>query len=432
MAGSASGGRLVAVHVGRFALAGVVALTILGLATSIASRRVGEREAVSDARTTTLVKAQGLVEPAVTDDLLRGTVPAVARVDGIVRDHVLDRSLVRVKIWTEGGTIIYSDEPRLIGSTYQLAGDELAAIRSGQIAADVSDLSKPENRYERSQRKLLEVYLSIRTPSGQPVLFEAYYRYSLVQQNGHRLWNSFAPIALGSLVMLQLVQVPLAWSLARRLAQRLREREGLLQRALDASEVERRQIASDLHDGVVQDLAGVAYSLAAVARGPGDGAVEKSAETVRASIRALRSLVVDIYPPDFGEEPLRVALADLLERAGESGVSTDLEVAGLPDRLPDQASRLIYRVAQEGVRNALRHAGATTILVRAEATSGRASVEVADDGRGIDEAETAQAAAGGHLGLRALRGLVTDAGGTLEVRRRGPDGGTTLRVEVPI
>ncbi|MDQ1499907.1 MAG: two-component system, NarL family, sensor kinase [Actinomycetota bacterium] len=438
MAGPASGGRLVAVHVGRFALAGVVALTILGLATSIASRRVGEREAVSDARTTTLVKAQGLVEPAVTDDLLRGTAPAVARVDGIVRDHVLDRSLVRVKIWTEGGTIIYSDEPRLIGSTYQLAGDEVAAIRSGQIAADVSDLSKPENRYERSQRKLLEVYLPIRTPSGQPVLFEAYYRYALVQQNGRRLWNSFAPIALGSLVMLQLVQVPLAWSLARRLAQRLREREGLLQRALDASEVERRQIASDLHDGVVQDLAGVAYSLAAVARSPGNGdgavavAVEKSAETVRASIRALRSLVVDIYPPDFGEEPLRVALADLLERAGESGVGTDLEVTGLPDRLPDQASRLIYRVAQEGVRNALRHAGATTIQVRAEATSGRASVEVADDGRGIDEAETAQAAAGGHLGLRALRGLVTDAGGTLEVRRRGPDGGTTLRVEVPI
>jgi two-component system NarL family sensor kinase len=437
MAGSASGGRLVAVHVGRFALAGVVALTILGLATSIASRRVGEREAVSDARTTTLVKAQGLVEPAVTDDLLRGTAPAVARVDGIVRNHVLDRSLVRVKIWTEGGTVIYSDEPRLIGSTYQLADDELAAIRSGQIAADVSDLSKPENRYERSQRKLLEVYLPIRTPSGQPVLFEAYYRYALVQQNGHRLWNSFAPIALGSLVMLQLVQVPLAWSLARRLAQRLREREGLLQRALDASEVERRQIASDLHDGVVQDLAGVAYSLAAVARGPGDGdgavagAVEKSAETVRASIRALRSLVVDIYPPDFGEEPLRVALADLLERAGDSGVGTDLDVTGLPDRLPDQASRLIYRVAQEGVRNALRHAGATTIQVRAEATGRRASVEVADDGRGIDDAEAAQAAADGHLGLRALRGLVTDAGGTLEVRRRGPDGGTTLRVEVP-
>ena len=72
--------------------------------------------------------------------------------------------------------------------------------------------------------------------------------------------------------MLELVQIPLACSLARRLQLRQREREALLQRALDASEVERRQIASDLHDGVVQDLAGVAYSLSASARPAADGA----------------------------------------------------------------------------------------------------------------------------------------------------------------
>ena len=171
-----------------------------------------------------------------------------------------------MKIWDGNGKILYSDEPRLIGETYELGAEERASLTSGGIEAGVSDLSKAENRYERSSGKLLEVYLPIRTPAGTTLLFEAYYRYSLVEHIGSRLWRSFAPIALGALLMLELVQIPIAWSLAHRLRLRLQERELLLHRALEASDVERRQIASDLHDGAVQDLAGVAYGLSAAAR----------------------------------------------------------------------------------------------------------------------------------------------------------------------
>jgi signal transduction histidine kinase len=420
--------------VAQFALAGVAAVAIVGLGTSVASQRVGQREAVADARTTTLIKAQGIVEPSLEEGLLTGDPDALARVSGVVEREVLDGSLVRVKLWSAQGTIVYSDETRLTGSTYRLGADEQDAITSGRINAEVSDLSKPENRYERPWGKLLEVYLPIRTPSGTPLLFEAYYRYAPVEEKGARLWRSFAPISLGALVLLQLVQVPLAWSLARRLRQRLAEREVLLQRALQASEVERRQIASDLHDGVVQDLAGAAYTLSAAARG-GNGAggdprlVEESAEVVRGSIRALRSLVVDIYPPDFGEEPLDAALADLLERAEARGLRTDLDMGGAPDPVPDHAARLIYRVVQEGVRNVLSHSGAGTVRVRVATEGRRVVVEVSDDGRGFDEAQTRQAAAGGHVGLKALGGLIGDAGGSLEVRSQ-PGAGTTLRAEV--
>ena len=124
------------------------------------------------------------------------------------------------------------------------------------------------------------------TPSGKPLLFEAYYRYGLVSSNGSQLWRSFAPIALGALIALELVQIPLAYSLARRLRQRSAERELLLHQALEASDVERRHIASDLHDGVVQDLAGVAYALSAQTRGstpgePDPDVIESSASTVR-------------------------------------------------------------------------------------------------------------------------------------------------------
>ena len=139
------------------------------------------------------------------------------------------------------------------------------------------------------------------------------------------MWRSFAPIALGALIALEIVQIPLAYSLARRLRQRSAERELLLHQALEASDVERRHIASDLHDGVVQDLAGVAYALSAQTRGstpeePDPEVIERSASTVRASIRALRSLVVDIYPPDFGEVTLDSALTDLLARAADQGL----------------------------------------------------------------------------------------------------------------
>jgi two-component system NarL family sensor kinase len=422
---------VVAVQVGKFALTGAIALAVVGLGTSIASRRIGEREAVAEARTRTLIKAQGLIEPVLDDGLLTGAPEARARIDARRADVMTDQ-LVRMKLWSAAGTVVYSDEPQLIGITYGLGEDERESIETGRIEAEVSDLSGEENRFERSYGKLLEVYLPVRTPTGTPLLFEAYYRYDLVTDNGSRLWRNFAPIALGALICLQVVQIPLAWSLARRLKQRLQEREVLLERALQASEVERRQIASDLHDGVVQDLAGVAYSLSAATRSSGSAdpvMVEQAADSVRASIKALRSLVVDIYPPDFGEEPLDVALGDLVERVRARGLAAELEVQAA-EPIPDHAARLVYRVAQEGIRNALNHAGASTVRVRLSAGDGRATVEVSDDGRGFDDAEVTDRAAAGHVGLRALSGLVGDNGGSLQVESV-PGSGTTLRAEVP-
>ena len=440
------GGPGVTRQVSRFALAGLVAVTIVGVATSIASRRVGEREAIADARITTLIKAEGLVEPVLTDELAAGADPvALGHLETIVDQDVLDDTLVRVKLWSADGRILFSDEERLIGQTYVLGDDETSSLVSGRIEAEISDLERPENSYERLiGASLLEVYLPVHTPGGDPLLFEAYYRLDDVRENGSRLWRSFAPISLGALVMLELVQIPLAWSMARRLRQRQLERERLLQRALDASEVERRQIASDLHDGVVQDLAGVAYALSARARRHADSAVAGSdptteveleeaaiAETVRESIRALRSLVIDLYPPNLREEGLESALRDLAQRTQDNGLSAEVDASGLRDPLPDSIAGLLYRSAQEGLRNALHHAGATVVRVRVATENRQAVLEVTDDGQGFDAATLAAKEADGHVGLRALRGLIGDGGGTLRVRSE-PGGGTTLTVEVPL
>ncbi|MDQ1434814.1 MAG: two-component system, NarL family, sensor kinase [Actinomycetota bacterium] len=431
-----SGGRwTVARQVSQFTLAGIVAVVIVGLATAVASRRVGEREAIVDARTKTLAKAQGLVEPVVTNGLLTANPAAVQKVGTVVTRDVLDDQLIRVKIWNRDGTIVYSDEPQLIGSRYTLARDDLAALDAGVIKADVSDLSKPENRFERSYGKLLEVYLPIRAPNGQRLLFEGYFRYSAVSSSGARIWRSFAPISLGALVALELVQLPLAWSLARRLRQRQREREGLLQRAIDASDTERRHIAADIHDGVVQNLVGVAFTLGGAARRD-DVQPEtaqllgESANEVRVSVKALRSLLVEIYPPNLFDEGLVPALTDLFARASGRGIVTTLDDEGLSGSPPAAVSGLLYRAAQEALRNVLAHAHATTVTMRVSDNDRIATLEVVDDGVGFDPAQLPSRAREGHFGLHGLTDLVADAGGRLTVES-APGAGTTVRVEVP-
>jgi signal transduction histidine kinase len=431
------GGRwMVAWQVGRFTLAGLIAVVIVGIATAVASQRVGKREAINDARTQTVAKAQGFIEPAVTNGLTTGEPAAVAKIDAVVRRDLLEASLVRVKIWNPDGTIVYSDEPRLIGSRYTLGPDELAALEDGLIEAEVSDLTKPENRFERSQGKLLEVYLPIRTPDGERLLFEAYFRYAAVVDSGSNVWRSFAPITIGALIALELVQIPLAYSLARRLRDRQVEREVLLREALDASDVERRHIASDLHDGVVQDLAGVAFALGGSARRPEvppetAELLDQSAAEVRESIKALRSLLVEIYPPNLDEEGLEVALTDLLARTNARDIAATLDATGLERQLSSEVSGLLYRAAQEALRNVVAHGRAHSVTVTVATRDDLAVLDVVDDGIGFDPEAAAASVKIGHFGLRGLSDRVADAGGTLQVTS-APGAGTHIHVEVPL
>ena len=431
--GRRSGRWVVARQVGLFALAGVLAVGLVGIATAIASRRVGEREAIADARSATLVKAQGLVEPVLTDALLTGDPAAFARVDSVVKAGVLDHSVVRVKIWKADGVIVYSDEPRLVGAQYELGSAERSALTTGVIDAEIGDLSKPENRFERGRGKLLEVYLPIRTPSGQRLLFEAYSSYAAVSDSAWRIFRAFAPISLGALVALEVVQLPLAYSLAQRLRRRQHERESLLQQALDASDSERRRIAADLHDGVVQNLAGVAYSMTAIARDaalkpPDAVALGHSAADVQEAIRALRSLLVEIYPPNLAETGLETALTDLLARVNGRGVAASLHTSESVDELPAATAGLIYRITQEALRNVVTHANATSVAVRVDTSDGNANVDVVDDGVGFDP----EAAVGaGHLGLRGLTDLVADVEGRLHVESAAGKG-TSVHATVPI
>ncbi len=418
--------------VAQFLAAGAVTLVLVLLATGRLSARAASQEAIDDAVSTTSVLARSVAEPALPRRLVAGDPGAVDRFDRAVLSRLLVRDVRRIKIWAADGTIVYSDETRLIGQRYELGDDERRVLADGTQDAERSDLGKPENRFEPRGEGLLEVYTRIRSPEGQPLLFEAYYSARDVAARRQQVFGAFRPITVGGLLALLALTTPLVWVLTRRVDAAARERERLLQAAVRASDAERRRIARDLHDTVVQDLAGTAFALAASARdartAPAPPSVlDGAAAEVRRSMRSLRSLLVEIHPPDLRTVGLHAALQDLLAPAAGVGIEADVITDGIED-LPDDTVALVWRVAQEAARNALRHAQARQVSVTVSGGPRRVCLKVRDDGSGFDLADPADE---GHFGLHGMTGLVQDAGGRLEVRS-APGAGTTVTVELPL
>jgi signal transduction histidine kinase len=409
---------------------GLITLLVVAVATAWVSRRVGTQDAIADADRIATIAAKAAVEPILDDQLVELDAASIDKIDQAVRHQVLGGQLVRVKLWRDDGTIVYSDEPRLIGQRFALDDDKASALAGQEVHAHVSPLEDPENLYEVMDAPMLEVYELIHSPNGEPMLFEAYLSYSAVESAGRRAWLRFAPVSLGALVLLEALQVPLAASLARRLRHTQGQREELLRSAIEAADTERRRIASDIHDGVVQDLAGVAFTLSAAARSstpPDRREMEEAGAQVRDSVRALRSLLIEIYPPNLYEEGLEAALGDLTAKLTARGIATSLVVSAPVERLTTDQTQLVYRAALEGLRNVATHASASQVEVRVEGDGRRVVLRIIDNGRGM--AEPAAASRGGRMGLRTLRGLAASAGATVNLTST-PGKGTELTLEM--
>ena len=361
---------------------------------------------------------------------------SLAQLDRAIQDRVLNDDLVRVKVWAADGRIVYSDEPRLVGKVYPLGAEDRLALENGGVDAEVSDLSRPENRFERPWGKLLEVYLPVQTPSGTPLLFETYYRFSSVAASARHSWLTLAPVLLLGLLLLWAVQTPLALSLARRIQDGQRERVDLLRQAVESSDAERRRIAGDVHDGAVQNLAGISFSLAAAADRTAEATpsemtsvLRDAAAGTRQTMRELRTLLVEMYPPNLQAAGLEAALTDLLAPVVASGAEAHLSVEPRLDVKPEREA-LLFRSAQEALRNVATHADATRVDVLLHRDDGRVSLDVIDDGVGFVPGVTRTREQEGHVGLRLLTDLVVTAGGELRVESE-PGAGTRVHVEVP-
>jgi two-component system NarL family sensor kinase len=430
--------------VGRFLLGSFVAVAVVTVGGYFALRSIATKQAEDTTRQVVEVNGR-LVQTALGDGLLKRDPKSIQKMDDFVVSTVLPPSRVpnsapikRVKIWAADGTVLYSDVHELIGKRYPLAAEEAELLSVGGAEAEVSDLTKPENKFERQYGKLLEAHAPIRTPNGTPVLFEIYQQFSSIQSRATSLLRDLAPPLLAGLAVLLLSQVPLAWSMARRLQRGHRDRETLLANAIEASAQERRRIASDLHDGVVQDVAGVAFGLAPLAENAerrGEerdaGALRASMATLRQGVRDLRTLLVEIHPPSLESAGLEAALSDLLSPLRAHGIATELHV---DDRATagSNGDALVYRVAREALRNTQKYAQADSVRIevtRPEPQTTR--LVVIDDGKGFSPDDRARRAEEGHVGLTLLESLVRQSNGTLAVRS-DPGQGTTIELEVPV
>jgi signal transduction histidine kinase len=197
---------------------------------------------------------------------------------------------------------------------------------------------------------------------------------------------------------------------------------------------ERNRIARELHDAVTQKLFSLRLTAEAAAtlldQDP-SRAREELAAVRRLAAEAtdeLRAIVVGQRPVDLTGDELDVALrkqVDLLDRVHEPAVRF---VGGCVGRLSDEAQQAVFRIAQEAMHNALRHAGASRIDVDLVSRNGNVVLSVTDDGRGFDSGTAAEA--NRRLGLASMRERARSVGARLSVTST-PGAGTTVRLEVP-
>jgi signal transduction histidine kinase len=206
--------------------------------------------------------------------------------------------------------------------------------------------------------------------------------------------------------------------------------EERLRRSLEAAEAERARWARELHDDTLQALGALRIVLAGAARQDDDAKLRAAVGTAVAQleddIRSLRALITELRPAALDELGLQAAVASLAERLGAVmgvPVHADVEDVG---RLPPTVETTVYRVVQEALSNATRHAGASRVEVRVRRDDGAVALEVVDDGGGFDPAAGSRG-----FGLPGMRERVALAGGALELDS-APGRGTAVRATVPL
>jgi signal transduction histidine kinase len=209
-------------------------------------------------------------------------------------------------------------------------------------------------------------------------------------------------------------------------------------RLLTELEQERKHLAREIHDQVIQDLLGVNYQLEEIeADGAGMPAVRDELADIRESIRMLidnlRHICGDLRPPTIDSLGVGAALRSCTrDWAERTGISLTLDLDSNLGRMPEAIELSIFRVVQEGLNNVHKHAGASAVQVCLKHTSPRTlMLSIADNGKGFEDGFDLSAfSAEGHYGLLGVSERVALLGGRVKLQNQD-GGGLLLQVEIP-
>jgi signal transduction histidine kinase len=274
------------------------------------------------------------------------------------------------------------------------------------------------------------------------------YRFRVTASNNSGLWNETGAMLMLSVapayyqttwfqVLSAMAMIALVWGGHRvrlRMAEKhQREISALNERLMKAQEQERIRIAGELHDGVMQEMLAVTMMLGSAKRRiPDDSEAKATIDRAQQKlVRAgtdLRQLSHDLHPPLLQDAGLPGALNAYCEQFSTTwGIPVSCDADDSAHELSRGAALALFRIVQEALGNAAKHAATTRIVVRLARSEGVVVLTVSDDGVGFDRGKLAT---GGGLGLVMMRERASQLNGTFEFES-APGHGTTIRVTVP-
>ena len=201
---------------------------------------------------------------------------------------------------------------------------------------------------------------------------------------------------------------------------------------IEARERERQALAIALHDTTLQGLIAAMWQVDALIERGGAADLERLRHDLQELVNQTRAVTTELRPPALQETGLGAAVDELASRtATDSGLAVEVDDRLAGARFAFAVEMLVYRMVQEALQNARKHARATTVRIVLERNDGLLRATVTDDGIGLDDTLLAERAQQGHLGVVSMRDTVRLAKGLFSITRGDP-AGTVVNVEVPV
>jgi signal transduction histidine kinase len=450
----------------RFALSSLVAFIAIGVALSVVISGQLRDRAEKAAQFHAEFVSSSILRYQLTEQDLDFLTPMhgarYQELRSFVAARIVNFPVVRIKVWRSDGTVIFSDDERLVGHVFSVDEGLVSAFRN-HVFSEISDLDEPENIYERSLGSKLfatyvPMYLDVRQTSGPPVaVAEIYQDYKGVQSELDRLFKTLVLTLLIGLGALYVLLLPIVVQVNRRLARHLQEEQKTVAELRELNRLKGNFVAIASHElrtpltsiiGFVKTLRRPEFRGDAEMQQEFLGSVERQADRLLKMVEnLLTTSQLEASPLRLNLEPVSFSrlAGDLLEALGPRARRVRLDV---PDELPQIVTDRyqLGLIVSNLLDNALKYSPNGEPCELAARTVGEEFIiTVTDRGIGIApgqvdrifdrfyqvDSSSTRSYGGVGLGLNLVKEIVTGLGGTITVDSQAARG-STFSIALPI
>jgi signal transduction histidine kinase len=379
----------------------------------------------------------------------------VENLSKLLQDTPMGNKIVAFKVWDTRGRLLYSTDQSAVGITYPMH-EGLLTARLGQVVTEISPLEEEENAsLGATYDQLLETYSPVwLSGTNQVIAVAEFYQLTdeLMSEIGVLKQRSWLVVGVAILAMYFLLsgfvrnasntisdqQAELERKVVQ-LTELLEQNNELSERVRRASasvallnESYLRRIGSELHDGPAQDLGLSILRLDALAGQveAGDGEQDQRhtldelaviETSLQNALKEMRSIAAGLSLPQLSELSLKETVTRVVRtHERRTGTKVSLEIGAIPEQVGLPVKITTYRLVQEALNNAFRHAGGMEQRVRVDCDQDRIVVEISDAGPGFNLEQASQKE--GHLGVIGMRERVKSLGGQFEIMSKENQG----------